>query len=116
MAGHAGDIEVVVLPVGDDGEEGEPDEVLDGRPRDGGRRRRWGAALVAAAVVVVTLVAPVARGRPEREIASPGMPATEPSRCPGPDTRRLWCAFVTDGACCPNGGEEEGQPSREAVD
>ena len=116
MAGHAGDIEVVVLPVGDDGEEGEPDEVLDGRPRDGGRRRRWGAALVAATVVAVTLAAPVARGRPEQETASPGMPATEPARCPSPDTRRLWCAFVSDGACCPPGGGQQDPPSREAVD
>ncbi len=113
MAGHAGDIEVVVLPTGEDGV---VDEVLDGRPPDGRRRRRWGAALVAAAVVVVTLAAPVARGRPEQETASPGMPATEPSRCPGPDTRRLWCAFVSDGACCPPGAGSQDPPSREAVD
>jgi hypothetical protein len=112
MAGHAGDIEVVVLPVGEDGEDGEALE----RPPDERRRRRRVAALVAATVVVVTLAAPVARGRPEQEAASPGMPATEPSRCPGPDTRRLWCAFVSDGACCPPGGGQQDPPAREAVD
>ena len=125
MAGRADDIEVVVLRAGDAGDADEADAAdgfdgfdgFDGGPCGGRRRRRWGAALAALAVVVVTLVAPVARGRPAEEGASPRMQATEVARCPGSETRRLWCSFVTDRACCPpDQGRPEPPPSRGAVD